>query len=542
MGGHGGTEAFFSKRKPTEASHGHLYNLVTGPRRTQEETLREMHLYSYPPWTVRRRGKITKANPRRRAKRNPYLVTSYRYPTAIPENRLFMTRSGAESYVDWQSRVAGYPRPPVYAISDREYKWRKAGEKRLAKKRLAKNPRRRARRNPLNSHERSLIRQHTEFDLKNARESRAKGRYYGAAYFQGSADRAEGIVKRFGYDTNPRRRARRNPRYWDEKAGEYRTGKTEFMTTVRGRNIYFPTKEVARRAVNDYFRRTGILVGVVEVRARRRRQSKRKNPYFVAKKRGRSYVWRSRKAPRKIKRSYRVGGHKFARVCKYKTRRSAMRKAKGTVWTRARRNPYRVYDWRKKRFVGKKHRSYKKASASATRRSRRAYVPYSQRFLLPYTAVKVARNVRRRKALRRRYRGNPGGSRSLPLRPGGKIAVGKYEAWLENYGSPKDKREYAKIMKKSIDLHLGEKPKYVGYEVMNVGGKKITGRTYMASMGRIPKTYYITPKHSGKKGQAFVHDWEGRMPHLLVDSSGKTLTTILTGKKQSARKGWLRGN
>jgi hypothetical protein len=71
----GGTEAFHSRKKPTEKSHGHRYGAVTGPRRSAAHAVRDM-MYVSPggPHTIMRRGKATRANPPELRPHFPYRV------------------------------------------------------------------------------------------------------------------------------------------------------------------------------------------------------------------------------------------------------------------------------------------------------------------------------------------------------------------------------------------------------------------------------------------------------------------------------------
>ena len=300
--------------------------------------------------------------------------------------------------------------------------------------------------------------------------------------------------------------------------------------------------EAARVDFGDRYGKFDVWVNEIRPHLRRpatwgrknplRKSRRRKNPWYVGKKRGRSYVWRSRKAPRYARKRhgfvkrYRYGGHAFARVSKHRSRRSAIRKARGTTWVRAknaRRGRYRKNPWPLL------------AAASVG--------PIASWWYDAFKGKSKRKSTRRR---RRAFRRNP--ASALPMRRGQKMPIKKFEAWLESNGSPRDKKQFARIKKKYSELHLGTEPTRVGFDITNVdGSKKVRGRMYMASMGKSPTSTYIVSKRSGKsekgKSVAYEHQWGesgGRMPHLLVDASGRTIVQLLRGKSK-ASKGWLRG-
>lgn len=151
--------------------------------------------------------------------------------------------------------------------------------------------------------------------------------------------------------------------------------------------------------------------------------------------------------------------------------------------------------------------------------------------------------LKSKKSKRRYHRNPPTRSSAVPMREGGKMPVEKFEQWLTQSGTAQDKRGYEAAKKKFRDLHLGSEPKSIGYTKTQLDGdSKVRGRSFMISMGKVPATYYETPKYSGKKGKSYVHEWKrGREPELLVDPSGKHIMMNLKGGSQSATRGWLRG-
>jgi hypothetical protein len=473
----------------------------------------------YPQWAALRDRylrEVGRANPRRRSRRN----SKYEVRFGLKRGGERWTSGPYRSHKSAKKRI-------------RKYKtgWRRAPlSAEILRYGHDFNPRRRSRRNPYYVVHKKSNRVRSD-SCKTRKRALEHARYMERTDYGKHDVRYSkyGMGMDVKFRKNPRRRARRNPSVPKFSSLITRLRKSRIVPASKADRIIARMQNGA--TITDAFYaefgrgyeaklKAFVRAYPTALKWNPRRRS-RKNPWFVGKKRGRSYVWRARKSPRKVKRTYRVGGHRFARVCKYKTRRGAMRKARGTVWTRARRNP---------RYRKNPYGLLAAASVGP---------------LVSWWAN--ALSSKRKGKRRRTYRRNPGLA-CPPVRPGGKIPVERFERWLEKNGTAKDKSDFRKAMKKYTDVHLGTKPKYVGSEIMNFDNDKtITKRVYLASMGKAPTSTYITPKRSGKsdngKSTAYEHEWGeagGRMPNVLVDASGRHLILPLRGKSRVA-KGWMRG-
>lgn len=101
---------------------------------------------------------------------------------------------------------------------------------------------------------------------------------------------------------------------------------------------------------------------------------------------------------------------------------------------------------------------------------------------------------------------------------------------------------FKKALKLYRKLH-GCDPESISRVILPIGGKRVTGREFFASMGRAPAESY-EPYQAGsrKKGKIWVHPYDNK-PEKVVSADGRTIITLpgTHGVRDIDGEAWIDG-